>query len=243
MPGLLDLLKSVAGMEFVNVDGIKDELKLLPPLSDSELRRLEASIPCPLPHEMREVFAFTRGFEGGSIESVNFAWDEHDFGMKEIFPSPIVIAADGFGNYWVVGLTSSSKDWGPIFYVCHDAPVVVFQTESLTHFVEEVIRFGNDPWKSEIDDLHEGLSDAIWRENPMVLTHEHCLSSPDGELKAFAETLDNTWEVIDLRAPRLGDGFSWGRYGSRTVVRRFGEKRIFACQRKSRWQRFKDQFK
>jgi hypothetical protein len=47
-----------------------------------------------------------------------------------------------------------------------------------------------------------------------------------------------------LRFPKLGDGFSWGRYGRRFVVKRFSKKRIFANQiNKSSWQKFKDALK
>jgi len=54
----------------------------------------------------------------------------------------------------------------------------------------------------------------------------------------FARSLDASCEFVDLRRPKLGDGFSWGRYGP--VVKRYGEKRIFANQiNKSRWQKFK----
>jgi len=163
--------------------------------------------------------------------------------MEEIFPHAVTLAADGFGNYWLVDLTSSSRAWAPIFYACHDAPVIVYQTDSLLHFVLEAIRFGNKPWKSEIDDVHEGLSARIWRENPGVLSFERCVSSGDPDLKSFAQSLDQTWEFIDLRKPKLGDGFSWGRYGPKAVNRRFGDKLVFAYQKKSLGRRFIDAFR
>jgi len=59
------------------------------------------------------------------------------------------------------------------------------------------------------------------------------MTSSDADLKTFAETLDESWHLIDLRSPKIGDGFSWGRYGAATVNKRFGEKRIFAYQKKS----------
>jgi hypothetical protein len=39
--------------------------------------------------------------------------------------------------------------------------------------------------------------------------------------------------MVDLRRPTLGSGFSWGRYGPRTVNRRHGEERLFAYQRRT----------
>ncbi len=137
-------------------------------------------------------------------------------------------------------LTAESKFFGPIYYVCHDPPVIVFQTDSLLHFVREVVRFGNKPWKSEIDDVHEAFSSRIWRENPCVLSLAECLATGDAPLKAFAESLGESWEFADLRNPKLGDGFSWGRYGARTLNKRWGDNRIFACQKKSFGRRFWD---
>jgi len=60
----------------------------------------------------------------------------------------------------------------------------------------------------------------------------------------FARSLDASYEFVDLRTPKLGDGFSWGRCGRRFVVKRYGEKRIFVNQiNKSRWQKLKDALK
>lgn len=241
MSAVIDILKRSAGMSLTNQDGIRESLELLPPLSSEELLAFEGSIPCALPEEMKELLLFCRGFQGGALEEVSFIGHEGGQCPPEIFPNPVALALDGCGNSWNVDLTGESTHWGPIFYSCHDAPVIVFQTENLTHFVEETIRFSNAPWKSEIDDAHEGLADRVWRTNPNVLPFEACIASPDLELKAFAESLDASYEFIDLRNARLGDGFSWGRYAS---CKRFGDKRIFACQKKkSRWERFKSSLK
>ena len=174
------------------------------------------------------------------LEEVTFGGPDPNFGLEDIFPYAIPLAGDGFGNFWIVDLTSESQSWGPIFYACHDAPVIVYQAESLLPFLQEVIRFGKKPWKSEIDDVHELMSSRIWRENPGVLSYDECLAVGDAELMVFAESLDQTWQFIDLRNPKLGDGFSWGRYGPKTSNRRFGEKHIFAYQKKGWRQRFID---
>ncbi len=244
MARLLEILQSAAGTTLINEDGVREELRLLPPLNEDELRALMSAIPCPLPDEMGQMFAATRGFEGGALETVDFSGLPGGFGLEEIFPAPVAIAADGFGNYWIVDLIKDSKGWGPVFYACHDAPVIVFQATDAAHFAAEAIRFSNSPWKSEIDDVHEALTARIWRDNPGVLSYEECAESKDEDLRMFARSLDASYEFVDLRRPKLGDGFSWGRYGPRFVVKRYGEKRIFANQiNKSRWQKFKDALK
>jgi hypothetical protein len=238
MNPIIEFLQQTEGTVFVNEDGLKDSFKLSPPLTEQELLNFEAGLPCPLPEEIRELLKFARGFEG-LFDGIDFA-DAVGFGLEDIFPDARALAADGCGNYWVVDLTRESKSFGPIFYACHDAPVIVYQTDSLLHFIQEAVRFGSKPWKSEIDDVHEAFATRIWRENPCVLSFAQCLATGDTELKAFAESLDESWEFVDLRNPKLGDGYSWGRYGARTLNRRYRDKRIFACQQKSLGRRFLD---
>ena len=247
MSPAIDLLRQAQGLVFENPDGIQSSFKLLPPLSSDELVSLESRIPCPIPEEMKELFYFARGFEGGWLQTVDFSGfafsDGMGFGMESLFPRCINIAHDGLGNYWVVDLTSDSKTWGPIFYACHDGPVIVFQSESISHFISECLKGFNTPWQSDIDDVLERFADKIWRENPGVMKYESCIASEDVKLRAFAQTLDASWEFIDLRSSRVGDGFSWGRYGPRTVNKRFDELRIFAYQRKGLGQRIRDAFR
>jgi hypothetical protein len=241
----IEVIRQAQGMKLQDRKGHVTELELLPPLTDEEMRALESSLPCPLPDEARELFAYSRGFKGalgdtvvGEYEGVDFSGIGSDWHIiEEIFPNAIPVVRDWPGNCWIVDLTSESTSWGPIFYSCHDAPVIVFQTHSLAHFITEVLRLGNPPWESEIVTAE---NEQIWGSDPGVMTHEQCLQSGDAELEAFARSLDETWQFVDLRHPRLGDGFSWGRYGGPETLRRYGEKRIFAYQqRTSLWQRLR----
>jgi hypothetical protein len=235
----VDIMKKAEGMKLQDVDGNSSEVKLLPPLSQDELDRLQAKIPCPIPAEARELFSYCRGFEG-ILEEIDFSGLLEGFGLEEIFPHAVPIAHDGFGNYWIVDLTTNSMTWGPIYFACHDAPVIVFQTDSLAHFIQELLRFGNPPWKSEIDDVHEKHVRRIWKDNPGLMSYEQCFKIGDTDLMSFAKLVGPGFLYIDLRNPKTGDGFSWGRYGGppRSEIKRSGEKAIFAYQiRPSLWQK------
>jgi hypothetical protein len=237
---LIAFLKQLEGTVLVNEDGIASDFRLLPPMSEKELAVVSSNLPCPIPKDSRELLMFASGFEGTWLGSISFAPAHESPGFERIFPYAVELANDGAGNYWVVDLTKDSKFWGPIFYACHDAPVIVYQTDNLLQFVQEAIRGSKKPWMSEIHDIQGRLSDQIWADNPGVLSYSHCVVSSDPEVKSFAESLDETWLFIDLRNPVLGDGFSWGRYGPKTAVKRFGEKRLFAYQKKSAGRRFLD---
>lgn len=74
-----------------------------------------------------------------------------------------------------------------------------------------------------------------WENNPGVLSRQESLTG-DPDLRAFAETLDDRYVFIDLRNARIGQGYSWGRFGvgPEIMYRRFGENRLFALQKKEK---------
>jgi hypothetical protein len=84
------------------------------------------------------------------------------------------------------------------------------------------------PHKSLVDDVHEDRRFDVWRKNPGVLDQQTAATSPDPGLRAFATVLPEHFQIIDLRKADPGMGFSWGRYGPKTEVRRHGHERVFA---------------
>ena len=232
----LELVRQADGRKLVNEDGEVEHLKLLPGLDAEDLAALEKRIPCPLPSEARELLVYSRGFENGPVESVDFS-GLTDFGMEEVFPCPIPIAHDGFGNYWVVDLTSKSRTWAPIFYVCHDPAVIAFQSASLAEFIEELLKLGNPPYKSALDEVHETAVFALWNDLARMRAAGEFHNAEGATLREFAAGLGGDWLIADLRNAGVGDGFPWGRFGPRTENRRMGEERVFALQRKSFWKR------
>jgi SMI1 / KNR4 family (SUKH-1) len=203
---LIDAFREVAGLTVTDEDGNTDVLRLLPPATTAEIAALEASLPAPLPADVREALAFTKGLANGSIERLTLIDpDPGGFGLEDVFPHAHAIGHDGFGNYWVVDLLPSSRAWGPIFFACHDPPVVAWQCAT----VEEFVR-------------------AAGKRDPDALSHDAASVSTDPLLRELARVCGPEYLVVDLRAPVLGSGFSWGRWGPRTRVRRCGEHRVWA---------------
>jgi hypothetical protein len=62
------------------------------------------------------------------------------FEQKEVFPNGIPIARDGFGNFWVLDLTPQTAKTAPVFFACHDAPVILYQSSDIASFLTEVFR-------------------------------------------------------------------------------------------------------
>jgi cell wall assembly regulator SMI1 len=213
-------------------DGDADPLELAPPLSEDEIAAFEAELPCKLPGEIRELLSHCSGFTGGAADFVDFTGKQCNFAQEEVFPYGLPIAADGFGNFWVIDLLPISKTWGPIYFACHDAPVILYQSPDLSHFLTELLEMSMPPHKSLVDDVHEDRLFDVWGKNPGVMSYDECIKSKDSELKSFATQLGPSFQIIDMRTPEIGFGFSWGRYGAKTVVRRHGNIPIFAYQKR-----------
>lgn len=228
--GPADVIREAMGKALVDEDGESVRLELLPPLSDSEIASFAERLPCPLPPEIRELLSVCSGFEGSAADVVDFTGVRCLFDYEAVFPHGLPIAADGFGNFWVVDLQPASQDWGPIYFARHDTPVILYQSPNLAHFLVELLKLSEPPHRSLVDDVHEDRLFQVWRNNPGVRPREECLASDDLELRGFAKELDPWFEIVDLREPRPGVGFSWGRYGPNTVVRRHGTLPIFAYQ-------------
>jgi hypothetical protein len=146
----------------------------------------------------------------------------------EVFPHGLPICNDGCGNYWVLDLIPGDTEDVPVFFASHDAPAIVYQASSIAQFLEQVLSSGKED-DDEISSIANQAAFRIWHTNPNVLSYEACLSADD-ELQQFARSLDDSWQFIDLRNAKPGDGFSWARYGADTPNRRWGSKRIFAYQ-------------
>jgi hypothetical protein len=228
----LEIILEAQKKPLTTEDGDADPLELAPPLSEDEISALEAGLPCKLPGEIRELLSRCGGFTGGVTDFVDFTGKDCGFGQEEVFPHGLPIAADGFGNFWVIDLLPTSKTWGPIYFACHDAPVILYQSPGLSHFLVELFKMSIPPYKSLVDDVHEDRLFDVWRKNPGVMSYDECIKSTDAELKSFATQLGPSFQIIDMRTPEIGFGFSWGRYGPKTVVRRHGNIPIFAYRKR-----------
>ena len=213
----------------VSEDGDEVVLELQPGLSEAEIDGLATEAGVPFPRELRTLLRHTAGIDG-ALESIDFTGRTMDYEDADVFRSGLPIAHDGYGNFWVLDLTPDETEAAPVFFACHDAPVILYQSPGLGHFLHETFRMSMPPHQSLVDDVHEDRLFNVWRTNPGELDRETALARDD-ELRAFADGLDDRFAFVDLREPEIGMGFSWGRYGPRTEVRRDGYRRIFAYAR------------
>jgi hypothetical protein len=201
------------------------EVRLTPPLTIAEIAELEAAVGVPFPRELVNLLGETAGIED-LLGGVDFTGRTMDYEDRDLFPNGHPIAADGFGNFWVVDLTPSERDVSPVFYASHDAPVLLYQSANVGEFLHELFAMFTPPHESAVDAVHEDRLFAVWSTNPGLLDHAAALAADD-TLRSFAEQLDERYSFADLRKTEVGMGFAWGRHGPRTEVRRHGSVRIF----------------
>ena len=232
VPTTREIIQDALAQNLIDKDRKPVRPRLLRGLTREEVDEFARSSPVPPPADVRDLLEFCSGIEG-TLEQVDFTGRSlsDGFGLDFLLPHGLPIAHDGCGNFWAVDLQPESANWGPIYYCCHDAPVMLLQAATIQQFVNEMFKMYTPPHKSLVDDVHEDRLFEVWRKNPGVIPHADALVSKDPDIQTFAAGLDSCFELIDLRDASIGMGLSWGRYGPRTEVKRFGSKPIFAYRR------------
>jgi SMI1 / KNR4 family (SUKH-1)/6-bladed beta-propeller len=234
---LAEMVRNAHDSPASTADGRPIQLHLGSPLSPTEMEVFAARLPCALPHEVRELLELCRGIEGSPLATIDFTGQTLPFEYPEVFPHGLPIAADGYGNFWVIDLMPRRTEWGPVYFASHDPPVILYQSDSLSAFLTEVFKLLVPPYESLIDDVHDDRLFQIWGTNPGVRDYQSCMASSDRLIADFAADLGPAYEIVDLRNAPIGFGFSWGRYGPKTVVRRAGDQAVFAYKKNVSWVR------
>jgi len=187
-------------------------IELLPAATSAQLGALAAELGLPVPRELRAVLEHTAGLGGTAFGTIDFTGSTMAYEDRDLFPAGVPIAADGAGNFWVLDVVPAA-DGTRVFFASHDPPLVVYVSDGLGAFLDELLRA-------------DAAAPPDAQPRP-ALTHEALAA--DDLLRPFAATLDERSVVFDLRAASPGAAFEWGRFGPRTIVRRFGFEPVFAC--------------
>lgn len=223
-------IRAAQARTLVDEDGEKVPLVLGPPATADEVAALEERFGVSLPRELREVLAVTRSIEG-PLDLIDFLGESAGMEVPGM-PTALELVGDGLGNFWVADLTPESSDLVPVFFACHDPPVVLFQSQSIGDFLHEVFRQLTPPHGSLIDVVHDDRAFNVWSSDHGALTQQEALAAGH-DLVAFAQTLDHgDYLIYDLRDASPGQGFAWGRAGPSTEVLRYGHQRIFAVDQR-----------
>lgn len=180
-----------------------------PPCTEEEIELFASELSRPLPDDIRELLRFSRGFEGGPVDRIDFLGENTHGGQMLLYP--LEIYPDGLGNAWMLDIDPAGMAWGPVYYWCHDPPVLIYQCADLTEFLLAIGQRAESPEDNPIDDVASGAAWNVWRNNPGLIPQAEAVVSSDEALRSFAERLGPGWWIFDFRNPKRGEGFSWGR--------------------------------
>src|SRR4029453_13382560 len=185
---LPDTLRALAGRRLTDVEGHGHTVELLPPATAEQLSRVEAAAPAPLPPDIREALGVATGLANGPLETFSLV-DLEGFGLEEAFPCPWSVAHDGFGNYWILDLLPDSTTWGPVFFACHDPPVIAWQSATLDDFLRDVIALWESPGRGPAGFGGDEGVPRIWRDHPDAVPAASATGGPDPLLRELAVSL------------------------------------------------------
>ena len=240
---LKDLVLGTAGRKLITFDDEELTPVLQQPVSHARIVELERKLGFALPPELREILTLAAGLE---LEDPEFG-DPIDFagidrcGYEDLFGWTLTPCTDGAGNDWVIELRPDQEVLGPVWFLCHDAPVLVYQSPDLATFLADNLRYLQPPHDGPIRHVVEHAVHDVWTQK-LDVPRADLLESQDPLLRTFANALPEGWFIRDLRHAKPGDGMPIGRFGPKTPLARAGDEFVFAYGSRSRLERLKTFF-
>ncbi|WWL67609.1 SMI1/KNR4 family protein [Burkholderia pseudomallei] len=207
---LVDLLKSIPSLD------------LSAPLMGSEIDAFQASLPGPLPGEVRELLEYASGFKA-PFGYIDFTGKSNRFSFKEIFPYGLPVAQRD-GDFWIVDIDQDGR-WQCVFFVSHDPAVALIQFPSFSDFIQGVVA------KGDVLVDAKNFASRVWGDGSSGIQVNDARNSPDTLVSSFASDLSDNFEIYDLRFNKAGSGFAWGRSGPDTDCRRLNTQLLFGVEK------------
>ena len=208
------------------VDEFPALFRLLPGLSVAEVDALAGRIGLPLPDDVRELLAVTRGIAMGPddvhVERFDDPDDRSAYHRTVVgWPArPWVLSSDGGRGSFLVSIHPGTGAWGPVFHSSNLTSYAV-QAPSLGAYLEQLgaaarsvnvqeeldglgleLPEGTDPWTDK--EFRSVALDVIGDFRNVdtvparVLTSAAARDSADGPTAELAAGLDDMWLVVDL---------------------------------------------
>jgi len=224
------------------LEKLSQSVKLAPGLSTEELLSLEAKLPGSMPPEIKDLLFYSAGFELEASHFVRSHRIKVDSGVQvrfegsgavefEFLPYVIDLCGDGLGNFWIVDV-SPFGEWGAVLFVAHDPPVVAIQAPDIGTFLSQLLAPEQSAPEQALKFIYEQAVGRIWREDPWLVPVCEVKSSEDAVLARFANQMSDKFWIADLRSKQIGSGFSWGKAGPDTIIKRDGFDLVFAVSQK-----------
>lgn len=204
------MLQQAKSEKFVRDDGESVAIRIFSAGGGLNEELFRKNYKKPFTKEVAELLDLTPGFELGYTE-VHFTETQMQ-GYHFLFPDWMELCGDGFGNFWVAEVQDQTHEWKPIWFVCHDPPVVVRVADNLANFIDLVLdAYRKSPHiKENWFSLSHERANQVWDgAGTAPIEVSDARKSPDPAIAALAHQLPANGCVIDLRNCPNGGGFSW----------------------------------
>lgn len=240
----IEQLKLMEKTSYSNSEDYPLHIKLKKGLTPAEIKQLEKSIPFKLSRELKELLRYARGIETycGFLDKINFD-NLGDFHFKTLIPFSLTITGDGLGGYWVQEINQKGE-WGKIYLVGHDPPVLIKQAENLTDFLIQIHDYLLENEESFFSKVYDEKAGDIYFGKGKLIEYKDAIESKDKLLSDFASNYNEDWFIADLRNAKNGEGFRLEASYDETI--RLGQELIWALKKYknvSFWTRLKEWLK
>ncbi|MCW5767862.1 MAG: SMI1/KNR4 family protein [Phycisphaeraceae bacterium] len=192
---------SLAKEELVREDGMPLRASVMPLGSGMNEDNFRAQPPNVMQPEFAALVAKCAGLQVGYLEVL---FTEHRMqGYGFLLPDWMGVLDDGFGNHWAMELGATDPA-GPVWFVCHDPPVMTLSAPTLAEFLDLVVdmhrkkpRHGFNP----LCDPHKDAKRVYDDPSRRGLAVERLRNGSDGMLANIAASLPDDAVVFDLRTP------------------------------------------
>ena len=223
-----EVLQSLFEDYFPYAEGERFSFDLLPALNAFELRKFARRFEHPLPPEISDLLAYSRGFDFFAFDRIDFT--RHDLELAGAFEDPIDLTHDAFDNHWIVDINPQDGSWGKVFYVCHEPSVIILQAHNLSQFLSQIASLAKNEEPNWINFIKEESAKHAWEAKDKLIPRDIAVRKGDPVLAEFAETLPPNYLIADMRQADWGDGFPWSLTGPEGDIIRAGAELIFAIE-------------
>lgn len=185
---------------------------LEPGLTAEQIDEYQASLGVVFDADIRRLLSHAQGFRWDGFPGDVYFGGISGFGF-DCFHVSVALCDDGAGNFWAVDIEPRTGHWGPVFYVCHDPPVVVIQSTDIGEFIRDVFEPVVDGRGNQIRHVLDECVTRIWLgEKHQGRAAVDCKASADTVLRDFSSRFSDNTAIMDLRSREVGTGFAWARW-------------------------------
>lgn len=207
---LIELLRRLANEELVREDGMPIRASVMPLGTGMNEESFRERPPEVMQPEFAALVEKCSGLQVGYLEVL---FTEHRMqGYGFLLADWMGVLDDGFGNHWAMELGATDPA-GPVWFVCHDPPVMTLAAPTLAGFLDLVVdmhrkkpRHGFNP----LCDPHKDAKRVYDDPSRRGVVVERLRGGSDATLASVAASLPDDAVVFDLRAPESPvRGFVW----------------------------------